>query len=109
VKLWLDQMLPRRLCERISEVTGCDVSHVGAGYVDDESIFMAAREARALLVTKDGDFVSLLERLGTPPQMIWLRCGNRSNRELGRILEATLPEALALIERGEPIVEVTGA
>lgn len=102
-------MLPRRLCERIGEVSGCDVSHVGSGYRDDESIFLAARDAHAVLLTKDGDFVSLIERMGTPPQMIWLRCGNRSNHELGRILEATLPEAIALIERGEPIVEVTGA
>lgn len=108
MKLWLDQMLPRRLCQRIAQVTGCDVSHVGVGYTSDESIFAAAREAGAVVLTKDGDFVSLVERLGTPPQVIWLRCGNRSNRELERILEATLPEALLLLERGEPVVEVTG-
>lgn len=55
-----------------------------------------------------GDFVSLVERLGTPPQVIWLRCGNRSNQELERILVATLPDAIVLLERGEAVVEVTG-
>ncbi len=108
MKLWLDQMLPRRLCERIGKVTGCDTSHVGTGYLDDETIFQAAREARAVLLSKDGDFVTLIERLGPPPQMSWLRCGNRSNQELERILAATLPDAIARLERGEPIVEVTG-
>lgn len=50
-----------------------------------------------------------MERLGTPPQLIWLRCGNCSNPELERILTATLPTTLDLLEKGEPIVEITGA
>ena len=72
-------------------------------------IFQAARAAGAAVVTKDSDFISLIERLGTPPQLIWLRCGNCSNPELERILEATLPTAIELLEKGEPIVEITGA
>lgn len=102
-------MLPRRLCEPIAEWTGCEASHVGTEYREDEEIFQAARSADAVLVSKDSDFVSLVERLGTPPQLVWLRCGNCSNRELERILEATLPTVIEFLRAGEPIVEVTGA
>lgn len=108
MKLWLDQMLPQRLCSPIGEWTDCEVWHVGTEYPEDEDIFLAARAADATVLTKDSDFVSLLERLGVPPQLIWLRVGNCSNQELERILKATLPTALELLEKGEPIVEVTG-
>lgn len=109
MKLWLDQMLPRRLCDPIAEWTGCQVWHVGTEYPEDEHIFEAARSAGAVVVTKDSDFISLVERMGSPPQLIWLRCGNCSNPELERILKATLPTALELLEKGEPIIEITGA
>ncbi len=109
MNLWLDQVLPRRLCEPIAELTGCEVRHVGIEYASDEEIFLAARSARAAVLTKDSDFVTLMERLGTPPQPIWLRCGNCSNRELERILTATLAGAVELLKNGEPLVEVTGA
>jgi predicted nuclease of predicted toxin-antitoxin system len=109
VKLWLDQMLPRRLCDPIREWTGCEVSHVGTQYLEDADIFEAARAAGAVVVSKDSDFLPMVRRLGAPPQFLWLRCGNCSNRELERILEATLGDAIRLLRRGEPIVEITGA
>jgi len=109
VKLWLDQMLPRRFCAPIGEWTGCEVWHVGREYPEDEDIFYAARAADATVLTKDSDFVSLVERLGAPPQLIWLRVGNCSNQELARILKATLPTAIELLGKGEPVVEVTEA
>ena len=109
MKLWLDQMLPRRLCAPIGEWTGCEVWHVGTEYPEDEDIFHAARTADATVLRKDRDFLSLVERLGAPPPLIWLRVGNCSNQEPERILKATLPTAIELLGKGEPIVEVTGA
>jgi predicted nuclease of predicted toxin-antitoxin system len=82
---------------------------VGTIYPEDADIFEAARAAGAVVVSKDNDFLSMVERLGAPPQFLWLRCGNCSNRELERILRATLRDAIALLQRGEPIVEITGA
>ena len=58
-------------------------------------------------MTKDRDFVDLIERLGPPPQVIWITCGNTSNAVLQRILSVALPKALALLESGEPLVEIT--
>ena len=57
-------------------------------------------------MTKDADFVALVETKGPPPQVIWITCGNTSNRNLRRILEGTLADAIELLVRGEPLVEI---
>jgi predicted nuclease of predicted toxin-antitoxin system len=72
----------------------------------DIAIFHAARAAGAKLLSKDSDFVDLVQRLGPPPQLLWLTCGNGSNRHLQIVLQSAFPKALALIEAGEPIVEI---
>ena len=60
-------------------------------------------------MTKDSDFVDLVCRLGTPPQIIWLTCGNVTNRYLRQILIVTLPDALERLRQGEIIVEISSA
>jgi predicted nuclease of predicted toxin-antitoxin system len=59
-------------------------------------------------MTKDRDFVDFVERYGSPPQVIWLTCGNTSNARLKEILTATLPDAMELLRSGERLVEITG-
>lgn len=59
-------------------------------------------------MTKDSDFVDLVDRLGSPPQIIWLTCGNTSNARLQEILSKTLPEAVNLLRTGETLVEIRG-
>ncbi|MBD2120160.1 hypothetical protein H6F68_04420 [Trichocoleus sp. FACHB-262] len=58
-------------------------------------------------MTKDSDFIDLVCRLGTPPQILWLTCGNVTNRNLQQLLTATLPEALEKLGQGEAIVEIS--
>lgn len=57
-------------------------------------------------MTKDNDFVTLLQRHGPPPQVIWLTCGNTSNARLQTLLLAALPQALALLAADERLVEI---
>jgi predicted nuclease of predicted toxin-antitoxin system len=57
-------------------------------------------------MTKDSDFVRLLEELGPPPQVVWLTCGNTSNARLKQIMVNALPRAIELLESGEPLVEI---
>lgn len=33
-------------------------------------------------MTKDSDFVSLLDSAGAPPRVMWVMCGNTSNARL---------------------------
>lgn len=48
---------------------------------EDPEIFEAAKAQEAILMTKDSDFVKLVDRLGSPPQIIWLTCGRTFNGE----------------------------
>ncbi|MGA8809484.1 MAG: DUF5615 family PIN-like protein [Thermoanaerobaculia bacterium] len=75
-------------------------------YASDPLIFEAARTAHAIVLTKDADFILLLDRLGPPPQVLWVRCGNTSKAHVQRLLAATLPDALRLLADGEPLVEI---
>jgi predicted nuclease of predicted toxin-antitoxin system len=58
-------------------------------------------------MTKDSDFIDLVCRLGTPPQIIWLTCGNVTNRNLQQLLTAIVPDAFDRLGQGEPIVEIS--
>ena len=60
-------------------------------------------------MTKDRDFVGLVEELGIPPQVIWLTCGNTCNARLKEILKHTFDKTIELIEAGEPVVEINAA
>ena len=72
----------------------------------DYAIFMAARSANAIVLTKDFDFVDLLSKHGPPPKVIWLTCGNTSNARLQEILQLTLAQAIQRLETGEALVEI---
>jgi predicted nuclease of predicted toxin-antitoxin system len=49
----------------------------------------------------------LVCRLGAPPQILWLTCGNVTNRNLRQLLTATLPDAIERLRQGEAIVEIS--
>ena len=87
MKLWLDAQLPPSLAAWIA-AQGPDlevkaVRELGLRDALDREIFAAARDAGATVITKDRDFMHLLEELGPPPQVIWLRTGNSSKQQPG--------------------------
>jgi predicted nuclease of predicted toxin-antitoxin system len=83
------------------------VRELGLHRVRDAQIFQAARDANVVVMTKDSDFISLLDRFGSPPQILWITCGNTSNTHLKRILKDGLPKALDLLRQGERLVEIS--
>ncbi len=108
--LWLDAHVSPKLCSwrrREFDVDVAPVRDIGLREAEDPEIFAKARQAKTVVLTKDEDFVALVERLGPPPQVIWLTCGNVSNARLKKILIAGLPEAMVMIHRGEPVVEIS--
>jgi predicted nuclease of predicted toxin-antitoxin system len=111
LRLWVDAQLSPAIAAWIRRTfAGIEASSVRAlGLRDakDREIFEAARTAEAVLVTKDADFLRLLELEGPPPQVIWITCGNTSNERLRSVLAAALPRALDLLGRGEPLVEIS--
>jgi predicted nuclease of predicted toxin-antitoxin system len=78
------------------------------GYRDaaDYEIFRAARDAGAVVMTKDSDFLRLLEQHGSPPQVLWVTLGNTSNARMKEMLEATFARARELLAGGEALVEL---
>ena len=110
MKLWLDAHLPPQLVPWLRTMFELDadaVRDLGLRNAKDPEIFNEARRQRAVVMTKDSDFVDLVERLGTPPQVLWLTLGNTSNRHLREVLGRRLAAALAALRRGEPVVELT--
>ena len=109
---WIDAQLSPALARWISETFGV-VAHavrdLGLREAKDLVIFHAAREAAAVVMSKDSDFVLLLERFGPPPQVLWVTCGNTSNARMRDILLKSFPEARARLEQGEPLVEIRDA
>ena len=84
----------------ISESFGCECKpfrELGFQSAADRDVFLAARQAGAIILTKDSKFVELQRLLGAPPKIIWLRCGNRSNQAMKELLTSTLPEAFNLL------------
>lgn len=55
-------------------------------------------------MTKDEDFVVL--RLPDRFALLWLRCGNASNRAVTAWLDPRWPQIAALLDRGERFIEV---
>ena len=112
VIIWIDAQLSTALARWIRETFRIEaqaVRDLGLRNVKDPVIFKAAREAGVVVMSKDEDFRLLVERLGPPPQVLWVTCGNTSNARLCEILTKHLPSALELLQRGEPLVEISDA
>lgn len=107
---WVDAQLPPSIAAWIGQnfpIDAVALREVGLRDAEDEEIFLAARSVGIVVMTKDSDFLSLLERFGPPPQVLWLTCGNTSNARLKQILTATLAEAITLLEAGEKLIEIS--
>jgi len=74
---------------------------------NDYDIFRKARKVKAVVMSKDYDFVKLIELHGVPPQLIWITCGNTSNIRLCEILKSSLQQAVDLLNQQESIVEIS--
>ena len=108
--VWLDAQLPPALAPWLAETFSIEANAVrdlGLLESTDETIFAAAKKAGVIVITKDRDFLRLLEQSGPPPQVIWITCGNTSKARLKEILQKSFPSALKLLEAGEPLVEIS--
>ncbi len=109
--IWVDAHLSPALANWIEQVLGHpaqSVRDIGLRHAKDKDIFTAARQANAIVLTKDVDFAEMVDRFGPPPAVIWLTCGNTSNAALRIILKDMLPSAIELISKGDSLVEISG-
>ena len=108
--LWIDAQLSPALALWIAkhyQIETHAVRDLGLKTAKDHEIFQAAREAGAIIMTKDSDFLSLLERYGAPPQIVWITCGNTSNARLMDILTKHFNQAIQWLKVGERLIEIS--
>lgn len=107
--IWIDAQLSPEIATWISEkfaVRAIAVRDLGLRDATDREIFFSAKNESSIVMTKDSDFLRLLEEHGAPPQVIWINCGNTSNTRLKQVLINTLPKALDFLQSGEELVEI---
>ena len=108
--IWIDALLSPVIAVWIEEnfdVRAFALRDLGLRDAEDLEIFNVAKKENVVVMSKDSDFVSLLEKFDAPPKIIWLTCGNTSNANLKNILSNTLRDAIDLLENGEKIVEIS--
>lgn len=108
---WLNAQLPPTFAQWLSEryaVEAVSLSTLGLRDAQDIEIFNAAKTngKGTVIITKDRDFIDLVIRLGSPSQILWLTCGNVTNRALKELFNTTFPKALDFLSQGESIVEI---
>ena len=110
MRVWVDAQLPPVLASWLKQldVNATHVVDLGMLGATDAHIFAAAREAGTIVITKDEDFLRLLERQGPPPQVVWITLGNVRNARLREVIEQHWPSVAAQIAAGEPLVELAG-
>jgi len=110
MRIWVDAQMSPVIATWISSncaVSAVAIRDLGLRDAKDKEIFEAAKQEKAVVMTKDSDFVLLLDKLGPPPQVIWVTCGNTSNARLKEVLTNTLPKALDLLNSGEKLIEIS--
>lgn len=106
MKFLIDAQLPPALCRWLRDHSheAAHVSDIGMIAASDVAIAARAETDGAILVSKDEDFVVL--RLPDRFALLWLRCGNATNRALVAWLEPRWERIEVLLEGGERLVEV---
>ena len=83
IELWLDMQLSPMLAKWIESNLGIRAISSYDLFINnekDEVIFLKAKEkSNVLLLSKDHDFLDIMNRLQPPPKLIWLTMGNCAN------------------------------
>jgi len=89
MKILLDANISWKLVNKLKPIFGecAHVDLIGLDVpADDIEIWNYALENNFIIVTKDNDFLNLLEIKGYPPKIVLLRTGNNSSHGLMELL-----------------------
>ena len=102
-----DVHIPPRLTNML-RAEGFEATHafeINCATADDRVLSDFAKEKRAIVISKDRDFVALAALHGGPP-IIHVRLGNCGNDRLIARFFASLSEILDKIDSGRKVVEL---
>ena len=109
-EIWIDAQLPPSLAIHITRnfpVKAIHLYELSLHTASDTSVFKkAAKSAGVIILTKDEDFVELINRHKSPPKIIWLTIGNCSNARLKEFILKNLNDALKALENDD-LVELS--
>jgi predicted nuclease of predicted toxin-antitoxin system len=90
MKLLLDQNLSFRLCDALNDLFPgtTQVRLAGLSEASDRAVWDYAKANGFTLVSLDSDFADLAALLGSPPKIIWLRCGNQPTAVIENLLRS---------------------
>jgi predicted nuclease of predicted toxin-antitoxin system len=108
VQYIVDAQLPPLLAQALTQAGHASVAvrDVELREAEDESIWDYAARHGLAIVTKDEDFANLVWHSNNGPAVIWLRCGNTSNRSLLLLLLPLLDDIAERIVAGDRLIEV---
>lgn len=109
MKLLLDQNLSFRLLETLEPAFpgSTQVRFVGLDQADDLAVWRYARDNGFTIVTKDSDFHEFSLIYGSPPKVIWLKCGNKPKwYVLGLLLNNQASIEALLVDKKSTCLEV---
>ncbi len=90
MKLLFDQNLSRKLVSRLADIFP-DSSHVqfhGLAEKTDTEIWQFASTNDFCIVTQDADFAERSRLYGSPPKVVWLRCGNAPSNQVEALIRS---------------------
>jgi len=94
MKILLDANISYKLIKELKPIFGeCNhVDLIGLNVpAQDIDIWKYAKVNEYIIITKDEDFMNLLETKGFPPKIVLLRTGNNSSKALAELLKKVKP------------------
>lgn len=82
------------MCQRLRDVfpDSNQARLLGLDQEDDRKVWDYAKAHDFAVVTQDADFVDLSLLHGSPPKVIWLRCGNQPTVVIEKLLRGSLTD-----------------
>jgi predicted nuclease of predicted toxin-antitoxin system len=99
LKLLFDQNLSRKLVKRLADIYPTS-SHVQFHKLEektDTEIWNFAKANHFCIVTQDVDFAERSRLYGSPPKVVWLRCGNVPTSQVELLLRSGAEAIQALL------------
>ncbi len=99
MKLLLDQNLSHRLAGRLDDLfpQSTHVRLVQLDRASDDKLWEYAKSNGYCIVTQDADFAERSRLYGSPPNVVWLRCGNCTPLQVERMLRQNAPVIIEMI------------
>jgi predicted nuclease of predicted toxin-antitoxin system len=90
LRLLFDQNLSRQLVARLADI------YPGSSHIQfhdlaektDTEVWEFAKANGFFVVTQDADFMERSRLYGSPPKVVWLRCGNAPTRRIEILLRS---------------------